>query len=1314
MRFWGKHKIFLLLLLPFFILSCKYELVGETSINFTEKKNAADYNDFILPPSYVNASHGLAKSVELEWEAVPNAVQYQIFSAETPFDTFTKISETRDAATTITIDEEAGISKYYCVCAVNYYGTVSSKSVVVSGSSLAVPVITEIDAEEEGDSVLLKWWMDNCSKETYQDDVSFNIYAYLKSSPGIKLKSITLPGDLRELRITGLVSKTEYLFEVEVTNNTSSSKETSGKYTAETAHRVLPDAPLDFSVTKGESLSQIKLKWKTPAGAWYRENSGTSGFVMHPLYFEIYRKETGSSSDFKKIKTIKLDASEEDEINLNFSTEDKEHCENLDSPYEGYYIDADVSYTDTIEDTDRGKRYTYYVQSVTDKVPQGKRITAESSCTAEQEGWTISVPVFSIVPDYQKSADGTKFEKISFTCNLQFENYGIPYTYFVKREQLAFNGGSAGSPQLLNFSSVESVNTKTDEFIPVPGNPDSSEKGYYTYVLYVCKPDATQSDYQTSQKLFDYAQASGKYIVTDDAASIPQITDFAVDDGYSDKYILSWTYNSEYVYTIHWWEVQGNERGSEQTQEFVPGAGLNNGGHVSFTHQAESGSRRYYALEASTGISETARLYTDETKTVEKIFETLGTAAPSFTIYDYDSITVTWPKVQQSDGIYTVSAKYEGENQELVNGNIQIAPKADDANVYECVISQPSGYNDATISGKKINLTVKAKNTKGQTTCDPIPVCTLGPALAGIKVAQTIEDNKIAVQWNKIEGAAGYKIIRKRFTDGSAQEAAVNGEDVYYFDGSEISVGDAAVDSDHAEIRDNADGTLMFTDKAIEAIDPTNAYTINQACIAWGLPFSYEIIPVKQGSDNNTVNYSNRQPKLGATKGYGFKVYAQKAVSGTTQVITWDAPYYYDRNENPSVYYRDAGSTDNRWTKIDATFAADKKSASIEPESNVAAYEYLVAYKRASSTLNEKVPDSFIQDTTLGLAIEENRPEYDYTDRLSEKANKGYLMAVGLKLRRGLEYSEIVSWDEWDYNLRSIGPDSAYISIINYNLKNPVAKVVTLDSNLHYESKENLTNTVITESIAEFEIKPDQVMEADNSLFITEGPLQILRDARHYYYITLEKSGQSSVELYKNEKYVYRKISQKELAKCAMLIMAYGFYLQNGGNENYSDIGEQKKYKRENKVITDGNGSASFSSSSLLVSPAGKYEATVKFTNFAPLQLNPGNTSTNVISISTTSAITFWIKGLSDHYVYLFNKSKSFDITVNHVDEEMPESYSAKLTVTCTSQGNLTIEIGGTTIINTTSVDERKKYLPLLMAGDGTYWLIDSSLGWWN
>ncbi len=1297
-------SVVLFALLSLVFGACKYDLVKETTFDYNEKKNAADYEDFILPPENVTASQGQSKSVTLTWIPVKNAVQYYIYSAPTPYDTFSKISETKGAETEIVIDEEPGITKYYCVSAVNYYGSVSAKSVVVMGTSLAVPVITEIEASEEGDAVSVEWWMDNCSDTTYEDSVEFFIYTSLKSSPNIKYKTEKVLGSSRRIKIDGLVSKTEYLFEVEVVNNQTGQKETSGKCSAETAHRVLPDPPLDFTVTQGTSTSEILLSWKTPDGAWYRENSGASGFVKHPLYFEVYKKEAGKNEDYTSIGLIAVTPNDSWSHRKtqfgNLSTYTIENSqEKLDSPYDSYYVGAQITFADTISELDRGKKFSYYVQSVTDDTPDGKKITSQSSCTLGTEGWTVAVPAFTIKSNYE--TEGNYFTKVSFTYNLKFDNYGVPYSYFVKREQLSFEGNPVETEWVV-FNSVESLNSKVDEFLP---EEDSPQNGYYKYTLYVCHLGTVQSGDQEPGSKFYKVEASGKYIVTHDATKIPEIRDFTVEDGYADRFELSWEYNSEYVYTIHWWEMHGSEKGSEETLEITAGEGWQNGNEVTYSHPTLSGSRRIYQLEASTGISSFAKI-TDENTEEEIVFETLGTPKPVFEVYDYNTITVTWPKVQQvkADGEYSVSAKYEDGGAEVVTeSNTIIQPVASDDDTWQCVITNPSGWNDASISGKKINLVVTAKNgTKGTTHSQPIAVCTLGPALANLKVAQTVENDKITVQWNKIDGAAGYKIIRQKFNDGEGTDYdEQSGRDIYYIKGNSININGEPADSDHATIRDNGNGTFLFEDKSVDASDPTNPYSVNQACIEWGLPFSYQIVPLKEGSDKNDTDYVNPQVKLGATKGYGLNVHAEKSVSGTKQVITWNAPYYYNSNEKPSVYYREAGNIQNKWTKIDADFSDDKKTASVTPDSNVEAYEYLIAYKRTSSMLDGIVPNSLINDNQIGLSVMEN----------TEKANKGYLLAVNLKARTGNGYSEIISWDEWDYDKRAVGPDSAYISIINYNLSNQGSKVVTLDSDLHYSSKETLTETVIDPSIGEFEIYPTFAQPGSTLQKETKGPLQILRDAKHYYYITLERQGQSAVELYKNKTvYAYRNISPLELVKCALLQMSYGFYLDCGGDKELTKINDRLKYPDSNKTITDGNGSASFTTTSYLWIPAGKYEASVTMSNFAYQQLNPGGTYTSVVKLSMSN-VYFRLRGLSDSYVDLF-RTENFTINVRPVDSKMPSSYSADLTMKCTGQNNLTVTNGSFTV-SASSINERRKYLPLQMDDDGHYWLKDTGLGWW-
>ena len=69
-------------------------------------------------------------------------------------------------------------------------------------------------------------------------------------------------------------------------------------------------------------------------------------------------------------------------------------------------------------------------------------------------------------------------------------------------------------------------------------------------------------------------------------------------------------------------------------------------------------------------------------------------------------------------------------------------------------------------------------------------------------------------------------------------------------------------------------------------------------------------------------------------------------------------------------------------------------------------------------------------------------------------------------------------------------------------------------------------------------------------------------------------------------------------------------------------------------------------------------------------------------------------------------------MNVHSVDSNMPSSYSAELTMTCTGNSNLKIKIGNNSIVDTSSTDIRRVYFPIQIDEDH-YWLKDSTYGWW-
>lgn len=1269
-RGWGFTAV--LVLLVFSFVSCKYELVKEPTHNFNEKKNAADYNDYILPPKNITASQGLKCAVELEWEAVPNAVQYYIYSAATPYDTFQKVSETKADETEISIDEESGITKYYCVSAVNYYGTVSSKSIVVSGSTLAVPIITEITASEDGNCVEVGWWMDNCTKSTYADYVVFYINVY--SAQNLLIASYQKDGYSRKTIVPDLTSTTEYKFEVEAVNAQTSSKEQSGKTTAETAHRIIPDAPVSFNAAQGESAQNVRLSWILPQKAWYRENSGVSGFVQHALYFNIYRKPAGQDLEYGNPVFV--------------------------MHITGEYVPGDTVTWDDIT-AERGKKYVYFIQSVTDGTAAGKTITSDSSKTAELEGWKISEPVFAINSEYtQSTGDNPKFTRIRFNYNLSFATLGKSYTYFVEKQRSDFDNNITGAPAYRKFYSLTEVNAALDDF-DFTENYDnlSNVQGYYKYTLYICPSGSSDNS-----AAIETIPASGKYIVTDNVNMVPKVEEFTVEDGYSDKFKLSWKYNSEYNYTIYWTDQNGTESLLELKETDLSISGNT----ATYEHTAVSGDSRIYTLQASLGL-EAQEVYKDNEGN-PIICKTLGTVQPQIISYEYDKLLIKWPAVQKSNGTYTVSAKYEDDNNtELVtNSNCSISDPDSDS-IIKCEISNPSGYNDAKKSGKKINLTVTTQSNKDSTTCQPFEVCTVGPALTNLQIPKNTKyKDRIIISWSGVQGAQGYLIrrIAHKTSNGDIEP------DDYYFDGTNLFAGDNQVTEARAKVQVN-NGTFTLTDIYKEADDETNQYERNQSSISWGIPFGYVVLPIKQGGSRNDFTqpfYSNLEENYGATYGYGYNLHAQKSESSKTQKIEWNVPY--NASGNPVIYYREVNTA--QWTEKKlpdfGVATGGKQTATFDIPDTLKAYEYFVSYNK--DQLPSDMYPSFAADTEVGLSLIET--SYDYTDKLAEKANKGYLLTTDYTARTGPEsgYSELVSWDVWNYNYRSIGPSKAYICITNYNLSSDPITVAELDKDLHYSGSSDAENTIITNNPGDYNIisiEPQTLMDGSLNNPVTKGPLQVLRDAKHYYSIKMYSGeDESTSQVVNNGTYAYRNLNDYEFAKMVMVIFADG--MKQIGELSFDDKEENPRV-----IIGAGAGGEIRIYHEATAGSSGKnYD--YSYIDYSPELLTPSGEKTRTVKINATSICH---RNGQTYGTY----PRSFDEVTIYVtkDAEMPETYEGNIKFNLNSyeSGSLTSR---TASFNINSAEKRRLIIPVKMfieinwklqqVNDEAYDQ-DPTYGWW-
>ncbi len=352
----------------------------------------------------------------------------------------------------------------------------------------------------------------------------------------------------------------------------------------------------------------------------------------------------------------------------------------------------------------------------------------------------------------------------------------------------------------------------------------------------------------------------------------------------------------------------------------------------------------------------------------------------------------------------------------------------------------------------------------------------------------------------------------------------------------------------------------------------------------------------------------------------------------------------------------------------------------------------------------------------MNLAAKETSGQhYNYTNKLPEKLNKGYLLATTFSARYGGKqtsdgksyeqderfYSEFVNWKEWDYSERSIGPSAAYISIKNYNLSNSWIKIATLDENLHFASAESLTNTSIWNSGDEaIYLAPETV--ANTSSLLTEGVMQVLRDAKHYYSITLD-----SVTIGDDDSvYAYRQISTTELIRSAMIQMNDVMYRVGKLDfENKSGSGSI------HDVAADEDrdfGSYAFAHQSTI--NMGK-EYKYSITNYSSDMSSPSNSAVSSVQISVPESSTYRDHLGTGGYPKSFN---STTITVRPNDSENKlETYSGTITLSISSYKSASLSCNGTSISISDSTT-RRNWIPFKLDDDDDWYHENSSYKWWN
>lgn len=1122
-------------------------------------------------------------------------------------------------------------------------------SQICFGTTLATPIITSIKQNAKGDAITVRWYKGvNCTTDTYlNDSLNYTIVLYNADGTQVLREETISAMDVKEAAdtkytFTNLTPNTKYKIQIKAYTKSaqdSKSTESSDKEDQSTAHSLIPAAPENFSVSKGTSKDSVTLSWELPK---YAEIKSATAFETRPVYFKIYRKlESAPENAYEPIITYlgtkaptiteddstKLEktaiqftkpAEEASATNDNIKVGESLAVSKTDS--EGNEIKIiEVTYPSEVKETDpnypdyipgtkitlndltvsRGQKYSYRVQSFIDD--NGKKNVTSDESYSEETGWLINSPTVSVSSTYQENKDDeNKIDSFTVTLNFKFDDFDQPYNYVItetcqkmrKATDAEIAAGEQDKPE--GDPIIRKPNsTSYTNFFPWKDTytPPKEENTYllYTYEVAVCQKDSKNDDSNKYIKV----SAPGSVIVINDKSMIPDVSSFNVKDGYKDKFELSWIYDKNCKYILTWknTDKNGTETQGEyefQESDFIKdGKQIENKKEFTYEHKAESGDiRTEYTLNADNGLKnhETAK---DENENME--FKTLGTPEPYFEP-SYDSIKVIWNAVQKADGTkYAAEYTFNNEKTTIPSENIKTD---DDGKTFWCEIRKPYGETteetpadratDASVSGSDIDFVLTADSNVDK--CDTkIPVSTLGPANLDLKI--TGDRKTITLTWNKVKGAKGYLVFRKKYIKDYFDSEDDKGDLYYCSDENNqenLSVTLIGADAEpSASCVSNTPGTLKFTDKYQPVTESyyQDQYRTAQAQLAWGLPYGYTVIPVKDSSDfefdeayeikgtSNSIAYTEdslkKVEKKGATFGYGLAIEASKATTNDEVKIKWKQPY--GTTSKPTLFYRnynaENGSTWNQGT----TVSSEESSASIKPKVLHKAYDYMIYYNIDG--------------------IPEIDPYYEYflssdsqLDSDKEKANKGYIFSFATPtaeyagqdgVKNSNYYSEKFTWQTfgeegfniYDSTERKKKPDSIKIFMLNTNKAVGWQEIAEINPT-------TLKATAITENCIKYDLDVDttdaySITVAPDGIknkgaTNTNGLLKVLRDAKHYYKIEGErKDGDTSIyaTVGDNTKvddkdliYAYRQITDEELVKATMLVIADAFNKTSQGS----------------------------------------------------------------------------------------------------------------------------------------------------------------------
>lgn len=1175
-----------------FLMSCKQVLLPQPG-GFDQSKNSSgSITTEWTAPTDLKVTQGLQGRIELTWKPVLNAVRYFIYRSDTPFGNFVQVGETTDALYTQKVT--AGTDTYYKITAINLQNQETDYSVAVRGTSLAQPVISDIqgDAQEGDSTVTVYWYMNNV--DAYADAVRYELVCY--DATGKEQKRIPgESGNKTELTVTGLTPNTTYLYQVEAYNIAEQDKtEASDKIDAQTARRLRPNPPENLTVSQGAFGDKVEVSFVLPTKVDVAVEKNV--YEQFPLYFKIYRKVAGED-----------DSTYEPVCGYFGSIKDNAYKNGGDC-FAGQYTptDPDAPYQEgeTVTWTDstvvRGRQYQYKVQSYTDI--ESRVITSDKSIATSEPGWAVAPLSFEMDPviyddEYDSEGNPVSHKTAQLSATLTFDTLGKTdsYTY-----ELTVNYRRRNNE---DGSLSESTPTKLGDFFTVDELSDHIYKadlhanpGSYSFTV--------NAKHKTSGWTESITTPNSRYVVPDLQPLIVQ--NLVVQDGYPDKFVLTWDRDPSVTYEIKYKmeDAQGGDytliepvladEGAEpgQTQPF----------EYPLTHY--DGTQGKNAVTSGDALRIEIVPYTDyqgdnhkagNPESPDQLFYTLGTPAVTFeeSKTAADSITVTWPKIEKATS-YEVTYAYKDvpvETQILRDGvattfadaykadtKIIPATKNEEGQISDDMtftFSKPIGYDYMAYSGKAVTVTVKAINeTRNTEIAGTATTRTLGPAAAGVKATVASKEEIIDVSWKKVPGATGYLIARTRYGASNTDDSrSTDGEFVYFYDGTKLSVQGQDI-TPVSSVKLNGD-TFTLTDKYTDSTgvgpqDTTYKFRIEQDKLGWGYPYRYQVFPVTESSPSfsrsenlnqctvGSVTYqdADKNYDVGSAIGYGLDVKATKAESADTVTVTWTKPYLEDNTKlAPVVYRKTSSDPSGKWEAITPSITNTEATVSIASEKTDTkhkAFDYIVKYEEQSSF--------------------EGNPHPYYVESLKgdgqEAANKGYyftILGADASKREIAGNAEELTVTAYDWKERKNGPEAYKVYIKNNNIDGEWHLVATVPvTDKGYGAITGGNDTGITVSNPAGTVLRFTPKFTDD---VHTKYLKVLRDYKHYYKIEAVRTITDSDGVETKISTVLgdddsiwgaRQITAKEFAKMSLIGMARAIELSRGSSGGNWDDGDRR------------------------------------------------------------------------------------------------------------------------------------------------------------